>query len=626
MLFYGGLLALYMLANFDLINLLRDVNNDDSFYYFQIAKNLAAGEFSTFDGGITQTNGYHPVWLLLITPFHWVFDRETALFGIKAFEIMLIAGGAALVVLAARITRLLWILLFATLPLLYRASALYSGLEAAVALFSLSLLFVALGLFAKNPARWRWLLAATAFVLPWVRLEYAAIALTATLTMGLVEWTWRDKLSGTSWRALIRSIRGLRATIPVLSAFLGILVLLAYNQLVFGGLLPVSAASKRAWSQARWEQEGGYSLVENLRGALEIRAFNDELLIALTICVQFVLVYWFARRSRSREEWLLLAFLVGAFSLAVGHLAKFAQTVLTVHPYWGGYSWYFVPAYLIKALFVPISCYVGIHLTRHFVGPRSRGWTYLLILGLIIAAGALLLVKADFLRPFRYVDAASESSRREWEMTSYMGTQIINLTLPEGSTVGSWDAGVIGYFSDFPVVNLDGLVNSYDYMRARSQGVEELFYERFGITHFANARNAQWKPENALFAGVSFERRQSIDYEFKMWSARPIEPKQRSSRNGAWFWERMQPYFHYVFNNVSIVNSGRLVQMFVRNCEPEHFQDVFAFSEVDGDRIGARWQPKELRSNHLGYCVEAFELPNDIALPIRIERIGDSER
>ena len=114
----GAAFAGYMLTNFDVINLLRDVNSDDSFYYFQIARNLAKGKFSTFDGGITRTNGYHPLWLLLITPFYWIFDPETALFAIKAFEIMLIAGGVALIAAAARLARLPWILLFATLPLL----------------------------------------------------------------------------------------------------------------------------------------------------------------------------------------------------------------------------------------------------------------------------------------------------------------------------------------------------------------------------------------------------------------------------------------------------------------------------------------------------------------------------
>ena len=139
-----------MLARFDLVNLIRDQNEEDAFYYFQIARNLAEGKFSTFDGGITRTNGYHPLWLFLITPFYWIFDKETALFAIKAFEIMLLAGGVALVTGAARLARLPWILMFAALPMLYQHHVLFTGTEAAAGLFMLGL-FILYGCAGYGP-------------------------------------------------------------------------------------------------------------------------------------------------------------------------------------------------------------------------------------------------------------------------------------------------------------------------------------------------------------------------------------------------------------------------------------------------------------------------------------------
>ena len=203
---YGAAFAGYLLVKFDLVNLVRDVG-DDSFYYFQIAYHLAEGKFSTFDGGITRTNGYHPIWLLLITPFYWIFDKETALFAIKALEIMLVAGGVALIAAAARLARLPWYLLFALLPILYQQRDLFVGLEAAAALFMLGLLFLSLLLYARNPERWRWTwpLAVVAFALPWVRLEYIAISLSATAAMLLLEWLRQERPAGASWRAALIS-------------------------------------------------------------------------------------------------------------------------------------------------------------------------------------------------------------------------------------------------------------------------------------------------------------------------------------------------------------------------------------------------------------------------------------
>lgn len=42
-------------------------NRDDAYFYFKVARNLSAGLGSTFDG-LTQTNGYHPLWMLACIP------------------------------------------------------------------------------------------------------------------------------------------------------------------------------------------------------------------------------------------------------------------------------------------------------------------------------------------------------------------------------------------------------------------------------------------------------------------------------------------------------------------------------------------------------------------------------
>ena len=239
----------------------------------RFARNLTEGKFSTFDGGITRTNGYHPLWLFLITPFYWVFDREAALFAIKAFEIMLIAGGVALVTAAVRLARMPRYLMFAALPVLYHIPFLIAGMEAAVALFMLGLLILAACLFARSPVRWQWPLAAVAFALPWVRLEYAAISLAATAALCLIEWSWQERAPSASAGERARSARSVKAVVPLLAAGAGILVYFAYNWLVFGGIVPVSAATKNFRSQVRWEQEGGYSLTQNFQDTLQISVF-----------------------------------------------------------------------------------------------------------------------------------------------------------------------------------------------------------------------------------------------------------------------------------------------------------------------------------------------------------------
>ena len=625
---YGAGFAWYMLDRSSLIALLRDMGTDDSFYYFQIARNLSEGKFSTFDGGITQTNGYHPLWLFLITPFYWVFDKETALFAIKAFEIMLIVGGVVLVTTAARLARLPWVLMFAALPMLYQQRALFLGMEAAAGLFMLGLFILATCLFARSPAHWKWPLAAAAFALPWVRLEYISISLATTGALCLVEWSRQDHPSGASFRERARSMPALDALPSLLGAGASLLVYFAYNKLVFGGIVPVSGASKQAWSQAEWRHNEGYSVVRNFQEALQIDVFRSGLPVALEACALFLLVWWLVRRSRSRADWLLLAFLAGVAGLAAGHLAKFGETVLTVHPIFHGlFAWYFVPAYLLMALIVPVNCCAAVHLIRRFIGPKSRRAANILSLGVVAAAVAFLLARADFTYPFRWVEAStsSDSTRRanEWAEGIYGGTQLMNRVLPEGSVIGSWDAGIIGYFSRFPVVNLDGLVNSWDYFHATNvdpdgyAGWHEKFvplWRELGITHFANLAN----PVTIRFEGKAlFEGSlgTSRDRVFYLW---PIGQPE-DDNTAAWIWKRMEPHFDYQSDGAGLLVDRRLAQAFARECDPDELV-VWSWAGPGNGTVARAWT-----RTRTGLCVAAAVLPPTVSSPVRFETMPDSD-
>ncbi len=74
-----SLIAGLVLAWAPLGLLLRYLLPDDSFYYFVVGRNIAAGLGSTFDR-IAPTNGYHPLWMVPVTIVFWLSqDRMMAI-------------------------------------------------------------------------------------------------------------------------------------------------------------------------------------------------------------------------------------------------------------------------------------------------------------------------------------------------------------------------------------------------------------------------------------------------------------------------------------------------------------------------------------------------------------------
>ena len=619
---YGGSFAFYMLTKFDLINLIRDTNLDDAFYYYEIAKNLAEGKFSTFDG-ITRTNGYHPLWMLLITPFYWIFDPETALFGIKAFEIMLVTGAVVLVVLAARLARLPWILLFAALPGLLSRSNLIAGMEAAAALFTLGILFLVLSLFARDPLRWRWPLAVTVFTLPWVRLEYVAISMAATGALCLIEWCRRKDLH--LWdRRFISSLSSLRSVIPFAGACAGISMYFVYNGVVFGGLVPVSGAAKLMWSQDRWAKSE-YNFLQNFQDMMQLPTVGPgELLVALEVCAYLVVVGWFGHRSRRREDDLLLSFLVGVFSLGVGHLAQFMYAVLLMHPDVQVYSeWYYVPAYLLMALIVPVRCWVIVYCLRRLIASKWHQVANVASVGVLVIGMIATFGKVNFTQPYLFVDQRSKFLGINWYVSGYAGARVMNRLLPEGSIVGSVDAGNIGYFSRFPVVGVEsGLVNSYEYLRSANRAS---LLRSYGITHFANGLPVEepFSPSGkAVFEGIPFSSSGS-HYEFKLRFADPPWASSNEIDPIAWFWKRMEPHFDYrsQAGDVGVVIDGRLVLSFAKDCAPDERpgRRLLLQWTTEADETGSALQHPWRNQGEIPWvCGDASLLPKDTTLPVRI--------
>lgn len=126
--------------------LLQWFSNDDAFYYFKVAQNVAAGLGSTFDG-VNLSNGYHPLWMLVLVPVYWIAGDNNVL-GLRLIVILsgLISAASAFFLyklICAHLGRLLSFLLASlwVLSPVFYSTTIKGGMETALTvLFFLILL------------------------------------------------------------------------------------------------------------------------------------------------------------------------------------------------------------------------------------------------------------------------------------------------------------------------------------------------------------------------------------------------------------------------------------------------------------------------------------------------------
>lgn len=450
---------------------------DDAYYYLGVARSLAAGAGSTFDG-LHATNGYHPLWCWLLVPVAALLSDP----GTVAR-----AAGLLWFALAAAVPVALWwalrprtgpagAVLGAALvglqPWLPPGLARPNGLE--TPLYALAIC-VFLGAFERTVPR----ASPRGFFLLGT---FLGAVILARLDGGLL---------AVAAAALLLARRRIR---PVVFLALGAVLVagpsLVWNAARFGSPLPVSGQVVSMEAAKERERLGGTLSVRNLRhravvglrdvpnamvgGVIEGTALAGPLrrlrwpTALATLSVAGVCAALALRRRRRRGDpaddalTLLLLF-------ALAHGAAYAGWLWTAGE--ARYRlYYFLPQWL--ALGACLGAAVGPPLWRRVPHrPVRAALAVALLLGsstrLVVAARGRFEQAGDDPRPVagRYVYG--------W----------VARTLPKEAVLGARDAGRLGWFAPQRVVNLDGLINDAEMVRVLRDGREADYLLRSPIRY-----------------------------------------------------------------------------------------------------------------------------------------------
>ena len=444
-----GLLFRLLAAWAPITTLVQKTLPDDAFYYFAIAQNVWNGSGVSVDG-LTQTNGFHPLWALLILPIYGIFrSGDLPIHIVLSLAAVLELGTAWLsyrsvqhLTGSTKAGALAAALIYLN-PLVAMESL--NGLETALSLFCAALTFyvvVRCILSATVVATRCWAALGGAIgIMLLARTDNVLLA----VCLGLyVLWLRRQRLGAT--------IAGLARSAVV--AGLLLLPWLYWNQSTFGSIVQSSAvAAPAVFRRALWQPlSQGVPLIQIWQEGLWPVVYLSLLLafryagvawtaLAVGILLQRLVCHKWPSAAR-HSQWLSPLLVPGVAALLL----------LVVHTFvrWYPRSWYFVPLAWASALvagagLARLSERLGECHGRHII-PRVGAALVVLLLGL----QGIKSWQAGFY---------------PWQGYMLDGARWVAAeTLPD-TVVASFNSGLQAYYGERQIVNLDGVVN-WDAARA----------------------------------------------------------------------------------------------------------------------------------------------------------------
>jgi len=503
----------YLFAIFSSEYIVADwFTTDDAFYYFKIAENMTKGEGITFDG-LSKTNGFHPLWMIIITPLFYLarFDVFLPLRGIITLQ-MFFAVGTGLLFFSflkqecsnyvAFIMSLAWVLI----PEIQNTTS--NGTEACINAFFITLFWLKISkldpLFETNRANFRKIfsLGVVALLLVLSRLDNVYLIFPVGLWLIYLFLKGRNgREGGLNLKELIRVEFLFFA--PTVGVLLGYLL---FNYFYFDTLMPLSGQIKKWWGTLN---KTAYGMpVRNLGNYLgdffspntnigpwsivtkRIYGFADRYVanrgrrvfsigLMVELAAAFFVGFLFAERKKDlfkiMRKWALYPLIAGTI-IHISHYKLLG--------YLGSRPWYWIA----EAFFVIVLLSIVMELIfRKIKEINFKFINFILFISTIIISA--YIVKPSFL----YVSENIHQEVAAREHHYFQITNWIESNTEQNALVGMTGAGSTSYFiKDRRIINLDGLVNGREYFDHLKSGEAYIYLQEIGVDYlFVNSHMIQ---------------------------------------------------------------------------------------------------------------------------------------
>jgi hypothetical protein len=407
--------------------------SDDAYYYFGVAQNILAGHGSTFDG-FNQTNGYQPLWMVVLLPV-FALTQGSPVLSLRLVVALLGILGALSWLLCWTYIRAAgsrYLAVIGTVLLLSSPAILLmlNGLESGMLIFWIFLmLFLNLKhdlLSNTASAGTRFLVGILFGVLVLIRIDSAFFVL-ALVVFKLVFTPSENPMRKVGYL--------LKAYWPAVLAFCVLVVpYFAYNLLTYGHLFPISGTIKTSFPVPHLNPPNPHTAV-----------YVFGILVSLVWVVVSALSPRGYLRSTLFPRWRHDSAHAMLAVVWLGCLLHMIWTAMFMQ--WGVYQWHY-------SAYVPVLAILPAFAVRGFIDRFGHGRT-IRILAMSLAVLFTLGVSA-----FTYLEKGSHLIQR------YEAAMWARNNTAENTVFAMHDAGCFAYLAERPTVNLDGVINSFEFQDA----------------------------------------------------------------------------------------------------------------------------------------------------------------